>query len=144
MQAGSSDRETPAGGGDSSGDWEGNAANPATRRLTNRYRSGVEFERRIRLDLETNGYRIIRAAGSKGKIDLLAGKPGQRLAVQCKRTGHLGTAEWNQLIEWAVVFDAIPILAVGGRGVRYWLLTGRKVQRGVRPMVPFVIDQLAA
>ena len=136
------DRETPAGGGDK--DTGEGSTSPATRRLTNRYRSGVEFERRIRLDLETNGYRIIRAAGSKGKIDLLAGKPGQRLAVQCKRTGLLGTAEWNQLIEWAAVFDAIPILAVGGRGVRYWLLTGRKVQRGVRPMVPFVIDQLAA
>jgi len=127
--------KTPAGGRD-------REAPPARR--TNHYRSGVEFERRIRADLETNGYLIIRSAGSKGKIDLLAAKPGQRLAIQCKRHGLLSTSEWNQLIEWAAVFDAVPILAVGGRGGRYWHLTARKTQRGKRPMTPFLLDQLAA
>lgn len=128
--------QTPAGGGVGEG--------AAVRRPPNHYRRGAAFERRVRADLETNGYRIIRSAGSKGKIDLLAGKPGQQLAVQCKITGLLSTAEWNLLLEWAPHFNAIPILAVGGRGTRYWHLTARKTQRGKRPMVPFLLDQLAA
>lgn len=133
--------EAPANGGEA-GNGEGSGA-PTIRR-PNHYRRGTAFERRVRADLEANGYRLIRSAGSKGKIDLLAGKPGQRLAVQCKITGLLSTAEWNLLIEWAACFDAVPVLAVGGRGVRYWQLTARKTQRGKRPMVPFLVDQLAA
>lgn len=109
-------------------------------RRANHYANGKAFQRRIRLHLIDNGYRIIESAGSKGKIDIIAGKPGQRLAIQCKIRGALGTDEWNQLLEWAADFDAVPILAVGGRGVRYWHLAGPKTQRGVRPMVPFAID----
>ena len=134
--------ETPAGsGGRVTGE---GAQNPAARRSPNHYRNGRAFEMRVRDDLTANGYTVIRAAGSKGKIDLFAAKPGQRLAIQCKRHGLLSTSEWNQLIEWAAVFDAIPILAVGGRNGRYWHLTARKTQRGKRPMRPFLLDQLAA
>jgi Holliday junction resolvase len=109
-------------------------------RRPNHYRNGKAFQNRIRHNLIDHGYRIIESAGSKGKIDILAGRPGLRLAVQCKIRGALGTDEWNQLLEWAADFDAVPILAVGGRGVRYWHLTGPKVQRGVRPMLPFALD----
>jgi Holliday junction resolvase len=109
-------------------------------RRANQYRRGKAFQNRIRHDLIDNGYRIIESAGSKGKIDIIAGKPGQRLAIQCKIRGALGTDEWNQLLAWARDFDAVPILAVGGRGVRYWYLAGPKTVRGVRPMVPFAID----
>lgn len=130
------DPQTPAGGGV--------GERPATRRSPNHYRNGRAFEIRIRDNLTENGYAVIRAAGSKGKIDLFAAKPGQRLAIQCKKTGLLSTAEWNQLCDLAVIYDAIPILAVGGRGNRYWHLTARKTVRGQRPMVPFLLDQLAA
>ena len=135
------DPKTPAGRGRKEA---GKVSDPAPSRLVNKYRAGAEFERRIRIDLTGKGFRIIRSAGSKGKIDLLAGREGLRLAVQCKLRGAISTVEWNELLEWAAAFDAVPVLAVGGRGVRYWELTGRKERRGERPMVPFHFGQAAA
>ncbi|MCU0256969.1 MAG: hypothetical protein MUF60_09500 [Vicinamibacterales bacterium] len=48
------------------------------------YQRGVRLERDVRHDLEANGYEVIRSAGSKSAIDLVAFKPGELLFVQCK------------------------------------------------------------
>lgn len=128
--------ETPAG----RGDWEG----PASRR-PNHYRNGRAFEHRVRADLEANGYRCFRTAGSKTKVDLIAVKHGQVLLIQCKRSGALPTGEWNALVALSLLFppNTVPVLAVGGRGGRYWELTAPKVKRGERPMRPFIVDAAA-
>jgi Holliday junction resolvase len=114
------------------------------------YASGRRFEWIVRDDLSANGYVVSRAAGSKGdsKVDLFAFKPGQLLFVQVKRTGDLGPAEWDRLVEVAGWVGAIPILAAkGGRGqgVQYTRLLGPKVPRArTQACIPFVLDLLAA
>lgn len=110
------------------------------------YRTGRDFEYRVRDDLTANGYDVMRAAGSKGgtKADLLAFKPGQLLLVQCKRRGVLPPAEWNRLVEVAGWVQGVPILAaipVNGRGIEYQRLTGPKRPRArVQPIEPFSLD----
>lgn len=83
---------------------------------------------------------VLRTAGSKSKIDLVAIRDGIQLFIQCKRSGLLPTAEWNALVELAQMVRAVPVLAVGGRGERYWQLTAPKTKRGQRPMTPMDIQ----
>lgn len=110
------------------------------------YRTGRDFEYRVRDDLAANGYEVMRAAGSKGgtKADLLAFKPGQLLLVQCKRRGVLPPVEWNRLVEVSGWVRGIPVLAAipaNGRGIEYSRLLGPKRPRArVQPIEPFTID----
>lgn len=112
------------------------------------YAAGARFEHKVRADLETNGYEVIRAAGSKGatKVDLAAFKPGQLLLVQVKRNGTLPPDEWDHLIEVAEWVGAVPILAangVHGRDVIYSRLLGPKARgRRIQPIEPFILDQV--
>jgi len=49
-----------------------------------RYRLGAAAERRVRDFLERHGFEVVRAAGSKGKWDLVAWKMvGRRLILLC-------------------------------------------------------------
>jgi Holliday junction resolvase len=114
------------------------------------YAVGTRFELKVRQDLESNGYAVIRAAGSKGatKVDLAAVKPGQLLLIQCKRTGVLPPAEWDRLVEVAGWVNALPIMAANapnGRGVVYTRLLAPK-RRGARHQLvaPFVLDEIGA
>jgi len=50
-----------------------------------RYRLGRRLEWRIRKILEEHGYEVIRSAGSKGKWDLIAIKPGCVRLIQVKK-----------------------------------------------------------
>jgi Holliday junction resolvase len=52
--------------------------------MTSNYRAGADLERAARKVLEENGYFVVRSAGSKGPVDLVAFKPGEVLFVQCK------------------------------------------------------------
>lgn len=82
--------------------------------MNSAYERGVRFERAARDDLQEHGYEVIRSAGSKSKIDLIAIKPGQLLLIQCKPAGpnKLPNADWNRLFELARMCDAEPIVAV--------------------------------
>lgn len=112
------------------------------------YQVGKRFEDKIRDHLRSEGYEVIRSAGSKTKIDLLAFKPGQLLLVQAKRDGVCSAAEWDRLVEVASWVGAVPLLAVNGprgRGVDYWRLTGRRVPRapmGRQPAERFLTDEV--
>ena len=113
------------------------------------YSGGRQFEWKCRDNLRSEGYEVIRSAGSKSKVDLMALKLGQLLLVQCKRDGTIGPTEWNRLVELAGWVGAIPILAVNGPrgyGVDYWRLTGPK-QRGkpmaAQPAERFLTDEVA-
>ena len=113
--------------------------------MTN-YSAGRTFEWKCRDNLRSEGYEVIRSAGSKSKVDLIGLKPGQLLLVQCKRDGTIGPAEWNRLVELAGWVGAIPVLAVNGPrgyGVDYWRLTGPKLRgkpMGAQPAVRFLTD----
>lgn len=90
----------------------------------NRYRSGADFEREVRTHLTSEGYDVIRSAGSKTKVDLLAFKTGQVLVIQCKRDGRIGPAERAEVRRVAALIPtALPILACRPR-VTFFELTG--------------------
>lgn len=109
------------------------------------YRRGAEFERATRHALEADGYEVIRSAGSKGKVDLVAFKTGQILFIQNKLNGLCAPAERSRLRELAAMVGALPIVAYShkeGRAaatVRYRLLTGD----GPKAFEPWTPDEVA-
>lgn len=124
------------------------------------YRAGRDVEHRNREHIEADGYQVTRAAGSKGKLDLIAYKPGELLFAQSKLAeAGLSAADWNRLIELASWVGAVPILAVRDTklgcqefhasakcGTRLYRLTGPYLPRkafALQPAEPFVTDRLA-
>lgn len=110
------------------------------------YRLGRDFERAIRGRLERKVYFVMRAHGSKGKIDLLAvkvnpaanthGQPAGHivLGVQCKRRGDIGSAEWNELMDVCEPHGIMPVVAVklfesGKDSVAFYRLDERRIPR---------------
>lgn len=108
--------------------------------------AGIDFERRTRTDLESNGYWTMRAAGSHGAVDVLAIKAGQILGVQCKLSNPLiPPSERSALLSWASRCGGVPLVASRvrhGRGsvVVYRRLTGPEPSA----WVPWVADEVAA
>lgn len=79
--------------------------------MTN-YDRGKRFEHRVRDDLRKRGYYVIRSAGSKGKIDLVALIDGDVLLIQCKRDGRLPPAERKELLAIAAKYGSGNTYAV--------------------------------
>lgn len=105
------------------------------------YRAGAQFERDVVIELRAEGYDVIRAAGSKGKIDVLAFKPGQTLAIQCKLHGTIGPAERAEVLRLAAILTAVPLVAYKEpRQARphYARLTGP----GPKDRTPFHTDEV--
>lgn len=97
--------------------------------MTSQYARGTAFERAVRHSLEEDGYEVIRSAGSKGKVDLVAFKKGQILFIQCKLNGLCAPSERAEVLRLSSLVGALPIVAYKGtegrqRPVRYRLLTG--------------------
>jgi len=108
-----------------------------------RYKNGAAAEYRIQTDLETDGYACLRAAGSHGKADIIALKPGQILLVQVKRSNpQLTPADRNALLELARITGGLPIVAYKPprKPVIYRQLTGL----GPKDWRPFHTDQIEA
>lgn|SRR5215216_243486 len=107
------------------------------------YRNGRAYEYLIRDALEADGYSCIRAAGSKGKADLIALKPGEILLVQVKRTNpQLTPLERAGLLELARITGGRPIVAYkpSRKPVIYRELTGL----GPKDHQPFYPDQIVS
>lgn len=98
--------------------------------MNTNYQSGRAFEWKVRDDLTAQGYDVIRSAGSKTKVDLLAFKHGQILLVQVKRKrGALPPAERVELLRLAALLPtvALPVQAyqpAPRRPIAYAVLTG--------------------
>jgi Holliday junction resolvase len=90
------------------------------------YRRGVYFERRVRLDMESRGWWVIRAAGSHGPADLVALKLGEPpLLIQCKADARPHRKEGIGLAALAASVGAEGLLAKReGRRVVYRLPDG--------------------
>ena len=94
------------------------------------YRRGVEAERRARDELETQGYLVIRAAGSKGPIDLVAIGVDHLRLIQVKRTagkpGHGLAKSLRALVDLSVPENASIELWqwCDGQGWGRWLVDG--------------------
>ena len=61
-----------------------------------RYAKGARLERLARRELERLGYAVIRSAGSKGAVDLVAFSPRRILLVQVKG-GRVTSADRQKL-----------------------------------------------
>jgi Holliday junction resolvase len=110
-------------------------------------RRGTDFERKVADALTTDGYLVIRAAGSHGAADLVAVKTGQVLFVQCKLNGRCDPPEWNEFHRLAMSVGALPIIAYrpGRQGIAYRKVTGPKDTAGARsPAVAWAPGLLAA
>ena len=97
---------------------------------------GRSLEYQVKGELELHGYWCMRSASSHGLVDVLALRSCEILLVQAKRNGRLDPAEWNQLYTLACENDGKALLVTkkdGGRGNRYWLLTGMKIPHKSAP-----------
>lgn len=112
------------------------------------YRLGTVFERATRERLTGDGYDLVRSAGSKTKVDLVAVKSGQVLFIQCKRNGKLPPAERSALLRMAGLLPgvALPVLAYkpsARGGVAFAVLTGPG-PRDRRAWHPDELDEVPA
>lgn len=87
-----------------------------------KYANGRTLEYAAVHALELDGYWVMRAAGSKGAIDVLALKPGEILMVQCKLDGYMTPGQRTQLYGLAAMLGAVPLVA-------YWRKDGRAARR---------------
>jgi Holliday junction resolvase len=88
--------------------------------MTTNYRRGRALEYRIRDDLRERGYLVVRSAGSKGAVDLMAVGNGDILLVQSKRDGWAKPSERAALVVLAEQYGALAIIATPGNpGIAY-------------------------
>ncbi len=95
--------------------------------MTN-YSRGADFERKVQAGLAAAGYFAVRAAGSRGPVDVLAVRKGVVLLVQCKlKLGRMSPEAWAELIALAAVAGAVPVVATRpARGkISYLMPQGR-------------------
>ncbi len=122
-----------------------------------RYSAGRALEWRVRDLLVQAGFLVVRSAGSKSPVDLLAmprdtspvwdvdsGALRGPWAVQCKRGGVLGPGEWNTLLSEALSVSAVPVMAryTPRRPIEFFRLTAPKIARGRQPMELIDFDAL--
>lgn len=72
---------------------------------------GRKLEASAKGRLERRGYYVVKSYASKSPIDMLAvGKDKPSLMVQAKRSGSIGSAEWNALYAAAEAHGCWPVL----------------------------------
>jgi Holliday junction resolvase len=88
------------------------------------YARGANFERKVKKELETDGWFVVRSAGSKGVADLVAvNQKGVPMFVQCKLSGIITKQEVATLEEFAHKYHARAFIAEKGeKGQPKWTL----------------------
>jgi Holliday junction resolvase len=91
--------------------------------MQTQYQRGRSGEYYIINILEQRGYKCLRSAGSHSPIDILAAKgatveKNHRLAIQAKKSekNRMTTDEEQKLMEWANLFNALPVEAFKKNG----------------------------
>jgi Holliday junction resolvase len=94
---------------------------------------GKNAEAAIRKKLHSAGFTYsIRSFASKGPIDILASNGQETIAIQVKsarKGSHLNDIEKEELLHWACIFNARPIIASKRRG-KWQLLSLGPVNSG--------------
>ena len=87
------------------------------------YSRGAAFENRTQARLEEQGWFVVRSAGSKTLIDLVAVKADEQpLFVQCKSGSRsLSRNERTAFVEFARAKGAVPVLVE--RGLKFTFLS---------------------
>jgi Holliday junction resolvase len=88
------------------------------------YKRGRSLEYAAKKLLKDHDYYVVRAAQSKGLVDLVALRRDHVLLTQGKISGNISNAEAFELIDLADKFGMVPILFARptGRGVRWYVL----------------------
>lgn len=105
--------------------------------MNKRYANARNFEYKVRDDMAGRGFIAVRSPASKTPVDVYCIGYDTKVFIQCKTNGALRPDEWNKFWDYCKSVDAVPILAMkgeGNRGIRYMLLTDRKVPHGRQPM----------
>jgi len=71
----------------------------------NQYRRGARVERLLRKKLESEGYYVVRSAGSKGAVDLVAWNENDYLAIQVALIGVKTKRDFERLCSSNAGFD---------------------------------------
>lgn len=103
------------------------------------YRAGRDFEYAVRTKLTADGYDVIRSAGSKTKVDLVAIKAGQALLIQAKRDGRISPHERAELVRIASLLGPVAVPVVAFRHARRLTLV-RLTGVGPKDREPFDTD----
>ena len=82
------------------------------------YRAGAHFETRVRRYLKGKGWVVIRSAGSRGAVDLVAARGGEIVLLQCRVGGEFSLPQRLGLYAIASEFE--------GRGILTWR-SGREI-----------------
>lgn len=82
--------------------------------MVTNYQRGRQFEYRVRDLYKKHGWYVLRSAGSKTVTDLVAISQGGASIhfIQCKADGKVSLKEIRELIEKALQYSSIPVLAV--------------------------------
>ena len=89
------------------------------------YSRGRDFEWKVRDDLKEKGYHVIRSAGSKTKVDLVASGNRTVYFIQCKLETISGK-EKGELYRISTEAGAEPVIASRTKdGRRYAITYGR-------------------
>lgn len=101
------------------------------KRKTSAYVLGRSLEYSVRDLLLRHGYYVVRAAQSKGKVDLVGLRSDGAVLVQCKRSGLISQQESGEVHDIALRVGATPVVASRptGRGVKLHLL--QRTDKGV-------------
>lgn len=105
--------------------------------MGSRYANARNFEYKVRNDMARRGFIAVRSPASKTPVDVYCIGYDVKVFIQCKTNGVLGPDEWNRFMDYCESVNAIPVLAMrgeGNRGLRYKILTGRKIPRHRQPM----------
>ena len=65
--------------------------------MVNQYRRGARVERLLRKKLESEGYYVVRSAGSKGAVDLVAWNYNHCLVIQVALIGVKTKKDYDRL-----------------------------------------------
>ena len=92
------------------------------------YISGYNFEQRVKRYFEKKGYYVVRSAGSKGQIDLVAIptlnssiRASDVLLIQCKHGAKISKKERDELLDLA---DDMPL---GTKCIVAWAKPNSKI-----------------
>lgn len=87
--------------------------------MIQKYRKGSTFERELKKKLENHGFAVIRSAGSHG-VDLIAGKKGNTIVLECKSTSkdkyYIPNEDVEKLVEFSDIFGGTPYIALKIKG----------------------------
>jgi Holliday junction resolvase len=88
------------------------------------YNRGAAFERAVKKQLESDGFYVVRAAGSHGLVDLLAINVDEVRLIQCKIGGAISEEDRDNLADLAEWCKAKAYLVQRGKKGYKWTLLG--------------------